>query len=96
MDGVREGNGLLKYNNGNKYKGEFMTGLFHGFGVYEYAECVESGVKVRGRRYEGRFSKGRREGEGIFFSGTGEMYEGKFKADLYHGYGTLTKRNGDR
>jgi hypothetical protein len=96
LDGVREGNGMLKYANGNVYKGEFMAGLFHGFGTYTWSDTLENGVMVRGRRYEGHFSKGRREGQGVFFSGFGEFYEGEFKADLYEGFGTLTKRNGDR
>ncbi|GMH82945.1 hypothetical protein TrVE_jg9783 [Triparma verrucosa] len=96
LDGVREGNGTLSYYNGNKYEGEFSNQLFHGFGVFTWAPFLENGQWVRGRRYEGNWAKGRRSGEGIYFSGYGESYEGHFKKDLYEGYGVLTKKNGDR
>ena len=97
LDGVREGNGKLTYHQkGDVYVGEFQNNMFHGFGVYSWGDFLENGVWVRGRRYEGSWAKGRRFGDGIYFSGYGDSYDGHWEADFYEGEGTLTKKNGDR
>ena len=97
LDGVREGNGTLTYyQKGDVYVGEFQNNMFHGFGVYTWGDFLENGEWVRGRRYEGSWSKGRRKGDGVYFSGYGDSYEGQWEADFFEGEGTLTKKHGDR
>lgn len=39
--------------------------------------------------YEGAWVKGLKRGEGILHSGTGQIYEGNFEDDMYHGHGVL-------
>lgn len=39
--------------------------------------------------YEGGWERGRRKGAGVLHTGTGQVYEGHFDADVYHGPGIL-------
>lgn len=43
------------YSTGDEYEGEFVNGLFHGYGVYKWKN---------GDRYEGMWEKNRRKGHG--------------------------------
>lgn len=47
MDDYREGKGMERYSNGNKYEGDFVKGKAHGKGVYHWAN---------GEVYDGEWS----------------------------------------
>lgn len=39
--------------------------------------------------YEGAWERGLKTGEGVLHTGTGQIYEGRFESDMYHGPGIL-------
>ncbi|CAM9399332.1 unnamed protein product, partial [Discosporangium mesarthrocarpum] len=89
VDGLREGQGVLKYASGNTYQGFFKANQFHGVGTMKYAPLVEDGVVITGRTYKGEWVKGLKQGQGTLSTGTGEVYEGSFMHDMFSGDGIL-------
>jgi len=53
-----EWKGILYYNNGGRYEGEFKNNLREGKGIDYFNN---------GNRYEGEFKNSKREGKGIFY-----------------------------
>lgn len=51
--------------------------------------------EIRGRSYEGAWVKGVKCGQGVLHTGTGEIYQGFFEGDLYHGKGVLRGQGQD-
>ncbi|OGV64870.1 MAG: hypothetical protein A2498_14205 [Lentisphaerae bacterium RIFOXYC12_FULL_60_16] len=78
---------VVTFPSGDRYRGTFKNGLFHGWGVYTHAN---------GDRYEGAFENDMKCGVGTMVYATGDRYSGDFKADMREGRGTLTMANGDR
>lgn len=78
---------LVVFPNGDRYEGQFREGLFHGWGVFQYAN---------GDRYEGEFRGDLKHGRGMFIGRNGERYEGQYAQDVRQGIGRLTMPNGDR
>lgn len=85
-EGVRDGEGVLEWSNGDKYEGEFKNGLRHGHGVL--IECKGS------RRYEGQWVLSQKEGKGTETFANGDKYVGDFSADVYNGQGELRTKGG--
>ncbi len=79
-NGVKDGNGIIIFTNGDKYEGEFQNDLLHGFGEYSYKS---------GHFFTGYFKKGRKNGNGTYININGSQYIGEFKYDLMHGKGKL-------
>lgn len=77
----------VTFPNGDKYKGTFKNGLFHGWGVYTYRN---------GEVYEGDFMSDMKHGNGSFLYANGDKYNGEFRNDMRHGMGTMTFANGER
>ncbi len=77
-DGKREGKGLMKYNNGRIYEGEWCNDLRDGKGLETYPN---------GNSYEGEFKQGKAEGKGIYKWHNGEVYDGEWHQGLKHGDG---------
>lgn len=46
-------------------------------------------IYPNGQKYEGLFSKGRREGRGTIVFTNGAVYEGRFRDDAIDGQGTM-------
>ena len=98
---LRHGDGTMHYAaTGDKYEGEWIKDVFDGFGVYTWSISVElddnnEQIMIVGKRYEGDYKEGKKEGKGLFFLGTGDVYSGCFSQDCFHGNGTLKKENGD-
>lgn len=78
---------VVSFPNGDKYKGAFVNGLFHGWGVYTYNS---------GDRYEGEFQSDMKSGNGTMFFANGDKYTGEFKSDTMNGQGTFYFNNGER
>ena len=57
VDGIRHGQGIETYANGNKYDGEWKDGKRHGQGIMTY---------VSGNKYVGEWKNGKKHDEGIF------------------------------
>jgi hypothetical protein len=77
----------MSFPNGDKYRGEFKDGLFHGWGVYTYGS---------GDKYEGEFRYNMKDGKGTLTFNTRDKYIGEFKSDMREGKGTLLFANGDK
>lgn len=87
------GRGSYFWTNGNKYTGEFLNGLRHGFGT-----LIESDGLV----YEGMWEKGVKHGQGKEFwekgfadnADTQVVYEGMWNNGKKNGKGTLVNADG--
>eukprot|EP00948_MAST-09A_sp_MAST-9A-sp1_P003568 g3568.t1 len=95
VDGKRHGRGTMVYRDGSKYVGEYENGLFHGFGVMQWNTIKQGKLIFRGRKYEGDWKQGRKDGRGLYILGNGDSYEGDFVDDKYHGKGCYQYANGD-
>ena len=77
--------GDYRYDNGDRYRGEWKKGEKHGFGTY---------VWTNGHRYEGQWLAGQKSGSGQYTWSNGDRYVGEFHGGDYHGEGTLTYISG--
>jgi len=75
---------------GGKYEGEVnKKGQFHGYGIY-------TDKVILGRRWEGYWINGTRQGYGIEVNHQGDRYEGEFKNGLQNGQGTFIFKDGSK
>ncbi|MDA9582793.1 trypsin-like peptidase domain-containing protein [Amylibacter sp.] len=79
--------GLFKYDNGDKYVGEWQNDKSHGQGTYTWAD---------GEKYVGEWQNDQKHGQGTYIYSTGNKYVGRYKNSKKHGQGTFTWANGDR
>ena len=87
VNGIREGKGIVYFNDGDRYNGEFINDKAEGKGIYYYKNDD---------RYEGDFKNGLSEGKGIMYYHDGDRYEGDYKKDKKEGKGIYYYHNGDR
>jgi hypothetical protein len=94
--GNKHGNGLIIWNDGSSYQGEFQKDLRHGNGLFnwengesyegEYTKDERTGIGIYrwpdGAKYEGSFLNGKRHGFGRFQTATGIIYEGQWHKDI--------------
>ena len=102
--------GLFKYDNGDKYVGEWQNDKSHGQGTYtwadgdiyigEYKNDLMDGQGTytwsAGDKYVGEWQNDQRHGQGTYIYSTGNKYVGRYKNSKKHGQGTFTWANGDR
>ena len=62
VNGLKEGKGIIYFNNGDRYEGDFRNDKFEGKGIYYKS----------GDRYEGDYRNGKREGKGIYYYNNGK------------------------
>ncbi|MDG1947876.1 MAG: trypsin-like peptidase domain-containing protein [Amylibacter sp.] len=79
--------GLFKYDNGDKYLGEWQNDKSHGQGTYTWAD---------GEKYVGEWQNDQKHGQGTYIYSTGNKYVGRYKNSKKHGQGIFTWANGDR
>ena len=77
---------LLRYQNGDSYRGAAIGGVREGFGAYFFAD---------GGFYRGSFHAGNYEGYGMLDEGNGKVYKGLWKDDKRCGYGEQTYADGE-
>lgn len=75
-----QGQGSMRYSNGNVYQGTWEEGKPHGMGIMAFA----SGVV-----YDGAWNRGKMTGNGVLTSPSGNVYTGEFLNGRYHGRGRL-------
>ena len=75
------------WQDGSYYEGDFMHGLFNGFGVYYFKDSQKT--------YTGEFLDGKIEGEGEMTWEDGRNYTGQFKDGKEDGQGTYRWANGN-
>lgn len=78
-------NVLIRYQNGDSYRGAAVGGVCEGFGAYFFAD---------GGYYRGTFHQGVFHGYGIREYGNGHTYKGMWKNDTKNGYGEYTFADG--
>ena len=77
-NGLREGKGIMYYNNGRRYEGDWKNDKYEGKGIEYY---------VNGYRYEGAFKNNKREAKGIMYYNDGDRYDGDWKSNNREGKG---------
>lgn len=77
---VEEGMGIMSWEDGGRYEGEFEDGTRSGRGVY-----IFPGMK---RIYKGGFQNNKFHGNGILAESSGRYYEGEWSKGVKHGRGT--------
>jgi hypothetical protein len=80
QQGVREGVGVMKYEDGSTYVGEWSGDKKHGSGTTRNA--------IKGTNYFGEWAEGVKHGKGVLFWKNGDMYAGDFFKDRREGQGT--------
>lgn len=107
-NGLKHGNGVQRWNNGDWYAGEFENGIMHGKGTYywvggiiytgEYEHGKRTGVGILrwpdGTVYTGAFDEGHITGDGMYAWTDGSSFVGSFLDGNYHGYGVYTAADG--
>jgi len=78
--------GTCVYSDGERFMGQMRDGA-KTRGVSEYPD---------GRRYDGEWANGERNGQGSMSYPDGDRYEGQWKDSLFHGQGTLVTKSGTR
>jgi hypothetical protein len=75
---LKHGHGVYRFAKGSSYDGEWADGKMHGWGVFQEADSRD--------RYEGHWQGGKRT-IGLYFYGTGDIYQGCFHNNQKHGRG---------
>jgi hypothetical protein len=81
------GEGTMRWENGNIYTGNWVNGIFAGYGVFTFAS---------GDKYEGNFSNDKFHGKGTFIWKDGSSYTGDWANGVRTGYGVYRFSNGDK
>ncbi|GBF87927.1 MORN repeat-containing protein [Raphidocelis subcapitata] len=79
----RHGRGVVVYQNGDKYEGDWRDGLRHGQGTL-WVRGPDGRFSVR---YGGDWADDLPGGQGVFFDGSGNSYEGGWRAGRREGLG---------
>lgn len=109
VDGVRQGYGTFKYNNGDVYTGWWANNKRDNTGTCKYknGDRYEGNWKddtydgyghltcVNGDKYGGRWESGKLNGYGNYRKADGSTYNGKFKDGQKDGGGLLITTDGD-
>ena len=92
INGKREINGIMIYNSGSKYEGQWKDNKKHGKGIYySYNKNNNIGIK-----YEGEFNNDKFEGKGIAIYSNGDIYNGEWKNNKQYGKGIVIYKTGGR
>jgi hypothetical protein len=106
----RDGKGVMRWQNGDEYVGDFFNGNRHGQGTLQFAdgseyvgewECnLQHGIGTRrwnnGDCYTGQYKNGKRTGESRFYFANGDMYVGAWKEGVMEGFGRYYYASGQR
>jgi len=85
--GQKHGTGIMKYENGNEYEGEWLQNKRDGKGTNKYAS---------GNVYIGAWKEGKRHGFGVFqIKKTGDVYRGNWENGFKSGPGVYEYADGE-
>ena len=85
VDGIREGKGVYRYDDGTYYEGDWISGKKHGVGKMDMAS---------GEVYDGSWRDDVMNGYGVHMFPNGDVFEGNYKDGKWNGYGTFVGSNG--
>ena len=83
---VMQYTGKVFFGNGDRFTGQLRDGLFHGRGYYTSVSC--------GASYDGDWSDGQRNGNGVMIYGDSSRYSGQWRLGSKHGRGELVSASG--
>ena len=83
--GRKDGSGIIIWNDGSSYEGEFKKDLRHGTGLFTWSN---------GETYEGDYLNDFRTGKGIYRWPDDAFYKGSFLRGKRHGLGTFQTSSG--
>ena len=86
-EGLKEGQGVYVWDNGNRYEGPFAHDAPNGIGKYTFAN---------GDVYTGEIKEGSLTGRGTYATKGGDNFEGTFVNGTLQGIGTQRFASGDR
>eukprot|EP00347_Sterkiella_histriomuscorum_P022952 403336521 len=86
FNGDTSENGINTYGNNYYYDGDYVDGLYNGYGVYIFSS---------GAMFCGEYKNGNRHGLGTYYYNDGDSYEGQWMNSCYHGEGVFKYTNGD-
>ena len=109
-DGLKQGEGVYTWDNGDRYEGRFAEDRPDGRGKYQFANGdayegeVKAGVIVgrgsyttkAGDVFDGSFVAGKPHGIGVYRFASGDRYEGEMSQGVMHGRGRYFAKGGDR
>jgi hypothetical protein len=81
------GYGMLEWQDGRRYVGQFSYGRFDGEGTMNWPD---------GRRYVGSYRQNKKHGKGEFVWPDGRRYSGEWIGGYRHGNGTYTNARGEK
>ena len=81
VDGIMEGNGIIKYPDGTWYEGQFKNDKYEGKGKIMFKN---------GGSYEGDFKNNLMNGKGKYIYPDGKIFEGDFQNGIKHGFGKIS------
>ncbi|MEG2058173.1 MAG: hypothetical protein RRZ84_09785, partial [Romboutsia sp.] len=101
---------IIKYDNGDMYKGELKEGKRSGFGICIFADksryeglwkedamhSIGKYIYTDGSTYSGDFKFGVIEGVGMYTFQNKDIYKGEFKQGIRNGKGVISYSNGDK
>lgn len=102
---TREGFGVYYKANGQiLYQGEWHNNMFQGTGILNNLDVCFSQDHLDFNdlnqicnlwlKYEGEFSQGKKQGNGVLLFSNKEYFQGCFKNDKIHGFGCFHRKNG--
>ncbi|CAD8214259.1 unnamed protein product [Paramecium octaurelia] len=96
---LKHGKGLIIYENGDYYQGEFFADKILGDnGMFkEFEDECKLNTKLEKKKlefsngaiYQGQVLDGKRHGKGVYTWKDGTKYEGQFQNDQFNGYGVM-------
>ncbi len=75
--GMKDGQGVKTWPNGDRYRGGFVEDRKQGRGTYTWGRGP-----WQGERYEGEFEHDQRNGTGTYRYASGDVYQGEWKDDV--------------
>jgi len=87
VNGLKQGEGKLRWSTGQAFEGDFFKDHLHGFGLYTWPD---------GNHFKGQFYHSQKDGYGFFKFKSGNSFEGLYKEDERFGPGVYTYENGSQ
>ncbi len=110
IDSLWNGTGVMVWQNGDKYIGDFKAGYRTGKGKYYYANgVIHEGDYIKniiegkgtmfftdGSKYVGDWKNGNRTGKGKYYYANGVIHEGDYIKNIIEGKGTMFFTDGSK
>ena len=93
---TREGYGIMRFDNGDVYKGNWLNDMLHGEGVMTFKSGdVYEGAWVKNMMTTGKDpDTGKPTDIGVLKIHNGDVYEGEFKCGMFEGQGVYRRSDG--